>query len=140
MFSPVGTARNAEPSIQTGWLFFFLFLIFRLSSLLAPLKYFLPSFCSCVSCCLATFLYLVGQGRAPDRLQTSCQHHPLATRPGARDALQRAAHIASNLRIYRPSSAASLNSPPVTSGSGGIVDATVPTYLCTYSKAMADIQ
>lgn len=82
MFSPAGTACNTTPWIQRGWVFFALFLIFGLSSLLDPLKYFLPSFCSRVSCCLATFLCVVGQGRAPDRLWTGCQHHPLATGPG----------------------------------------------------------
>lgn len=71
-----------QPSESRQGGFFVLFLIFGLSSLLNPLKYFLPSFCSCVSCCLATFLCVVGQGRAPDRLWTGCQHHPLATRPG----------------------------------------------------------
>lgn len=78
MFSPPGIACNATLWIQIGWGF----LIFGLSSLLDPLKYFLPSFCSCVSCCLATFLCVVGRGRAPDRLWSGCQHHPLATRPG----------------------------------------------------------
>lgn len=128
------------PEFTLRWGFFVLFfLIFGLSSFLGPLKYFLPSFCSCVSCCLATFLYLVGQGRAPDCLQTGCQHHPLATRPGARHALQRAAHIDRTLGPPAPHPECPLTHPLSHRAVGGTIDVTVHPSLRPYPKAMADI-
>lgn len=109
--------------------FFVLFLIFGLSSLLDPLKYFLPSFCSCVSCCLATFLWAVGQGRAPDRLWPGCQHHPLATRPGT-GMLAKGCTPASNPCPHCPCH----------TGHGGVPGATIPACPHSPSKALAGTQ
>lgn len=126
MFSPAGTVCNATSWIQTGWVFLFCFLIFSfrssqiLSSFFLLLCQLLPGN---FSLCGGT-----GQGTRP----------PLDWLPApspsnqARhcDALQRAAHQPATF----------VPTAPVTSGTGGVTDATIPAYPHNHWKAVAGTQ